>query len=63
LKARELLNENFVLLMSDHIFDVRILEELVNHPIKGSVMLAVDKKILYQGNTKSSGKKRGRLLP
>lgn len=52
LKARELLNDNFVLLMSDHIFDVRILEELVNHPIKGSVMLAVDKKDPLPGDTK-----------
>ena len=52
LKARELLNENFVLLMSDHIFDVRILKELVDHQIKGSVMLAVDKKDPLPGDTK-----------
>jgi CDP-L-myo-inositol myo-inositolphosphotransferase len=30
LKAKELLNENFILLMSDHIFDDRILKELVD---------------------------------
>ena len=52
LKARELLNENFVLLMSDHIFDVRILKELVNHPIKGSVILAVDRKDPLPGDTR-----------
>jgi len=52
LKARELLNDNFVLLMSDHIFDVRILKELVDHQIKGSVMLAVDKKDPLPGDTK-----------
>ena len=52
LKARELLNDNFVLLMSDHIFDVRILKELVNHPIKGSVILAVDRKDPLPGDTR-----------
>lgn len=30
LKAKELLNEKFILLMSDHIFDVRILKELID---------------------------------
>ncbi len=52
LKARELLNENFVLLMSDHIFDVRILKELVDHQIKGSVILAVDRKDPLPGDTR-----------
>jgi NDP-sugar pyrophosphorylase family protein len=31
LKAKELLNDNFFLLMSDHIFDARILKGLVNY--------------------------------
>ena len=52
LKAKELLNENFILIMSDHIFDARILKELVNNDIKGSVILAVDRKEPLPGDTK-----------
>jgi len=51
-KARELLSENFVLLMSDHIFDVRILRELIGHDLKTSVALAVDRKEPTPGDTK-----------
>jgi len=50
LKAKELLNENFILLMSDHIFDESILVNLKNQTLNdGEVMLAVD----Y--NTESNG--------
>ncbi|UCG99940.1 MAG: NTP transferase domain-containing protein [Deltaproteobacteria bacterium] len=52
LKAKQLLNENFFLLMSDHIFDARILKGLVNYDMKGSVVLAVDRKEALSGDTK-----------
>ena len=42
--ARPLLRENFVLLMSDHVFDYRILSRLVGHVATSSVVLAVDRK-------------------
>ena len=43
LKAKELLNEDFILLMGDHIFDVSILKKLENeHVREGEVILAVD---------------------
>ncbi len=46
LKAKELLNENFILLMSDHIFDESILSNLKNQTLNdGEVMLAVDYNI------------------
>ncbi|MBC8183828.1 NTP transferase domain-containing protein [candidate division KSB1 bacterium] len=51
LEAKTLLNENFVLLMSDHIFDERILKQLVNHDLKSSVILAVDRKKPLPGDT------------
>lgn len=44
LKAKELLEKNFILLMSDHVFDFRILEELMNYGTKSSVVLAIDRK-------------------
>jgi len=52
LKAKESLNENFVLLMSDHIFDVRILKELIDYDIKSSVVLAADRRKPLPGDTK-----------
>ena len=52
LKAKELLNEKFVLLMSDHIFDDRILKELIHYDIRSSVVLAVDRKKASPGDTK-----------
>ncbi len=43
LKAKKLLNENFILLMGDHVFNGLILKKLKNERIAyGEVMLAVD---------------------
>jgi CDP-L-myo-inositol myo-inositolphosphotransferase len=43
LKAKELLNENFILLMSDHIFDKNIIKNLINLKIKSDeIILAAD---------------------
>ena len=55
LKARKLLNENFILLMGDHIFEESILVRLKNERIAdGEVILAVDYNIktnnLVDGN-------------
>jgi len=52
LKAKELLNERFILLMSDHIFDARILKELVGYDLRSSVILAVDRREPLPGDTK-----------
>jgi CDP-L-myo-inositol myo-inositolphosphotransferase len=52
LKAKELLNENFVLLMSDHIFDDRILRKLIDYDTKSTVVLAVDRRKSLPGDTK-----------
>jgi len=52
LKAKELLNENFFLLMSDHIFDARIIKELLSYDMKGAVVLAVDRREPVPGDTK-----------
>ena len=52
LKARDLFAENFVLLMSDHVFDVRILKELVNYNAGSSVVLAIDRGEPLPGDTK-----------
>ncbi len=51
-KAKGVLNENFILLMSDHIFDGRILKELVDQDIGSSVILAVDRRDPLPGDTK-----------
>jgi len=61
LEAAGLLNENFVLLMSDHIFDGRILKELVDYHIGSSVVLAVDRRGASPGDTKVL-EKRGRIV-
>jgi len=46
LKAKKPLNENFILLMADHVFDGSILKKLKNEKIAdGEVMLAVDYNI------------------
>lgn len=46
LKAREYLTDDFVLMMSDHVFDWKILTGLVNEKIRpGEVILAVDRRI------------------
>jgi len=61
LKAKDLLRENFILLMSDHIFDERILRALVDYDIKSSVVLAIDRRKSLKGDTKVL-EKRGRIV-
>jgi len=64
LKAKELLKEEFVLLMADHIFDNRILRELIGHHMRNmssSVFLAVDREKASSGDTKVLEKK-GRIV-
>lgn len=61
LKAKKALNENFVLLMSDHIFDDRILKELINYDTKSSVVLAIDRRKPLLGDTKVLEKEGGRI--
>jgi len=61
LKAKEMLNENFFLLMSDHIFDARILKKLVNYYMKGTVVLAVDRREPLPGDTKVL-EKNGKII-
>lgn len=51
LKARESLKEDFILLMSDHIFDGRILKKLIDYNLRSSVVLAVDKREPLPGDT------------
>lgn len=46
LSAREAVNEKFILLMSDHIFDYRILRDLIQFPVSNDeLVLAVDTRI------------------
>ncbi len=52
LKAKGFLNEKFILLMSDHIFDERILKEFVNYDTRSSVVLAVDRRKPLPDDTK-----------
>jgi len=52
LKAKESLKEDFILLMSDHIFDARILKELISYDLKDSVVLVVDKREPLPGDTR-----------
>ncbi|MGB2727541.1 MAG: phosphocholine cytidylyltransferase family protein [Halobacteriota archaeon] len=52
LKAKEVLNENFILLMSDHIFDFRILRELIDSDMISSLILAIDRRKPLPGDTK-----------
>ncbi len=52
LKAKELLKENFILLMADHIFDLRILKELFNSNMRSSIILSIDRKEPLPGDTK-----------
>ncbi len=51
-KARGFLKENFILLMGDHIFDARILTELVEYGMKTSIVLAVDRRKPLSSDTK-----------
>ncbi|MBU3901805.1 MAG: NTP transferase domain-containing protein, partial [Candidatus Thermoplasmatota archaeon] len=60
LKAKDLLNENFILLMSDHIFDNRILKELIDYDTRNSVVLAIDRRRPLLGDTKVL-EKEGRI--
>jgi CDP-L-myo-inositol myo-inositolphosphotransferase len=52
LKARELMDEEFVLLMSDHIYDVRILKGILKSGTKSPVTLAIDRRKPLDGDTK-----------
>lgn len=52
LKSRDHFDEAFVLLMSDHIFDPRILRELVHCDRRNSVVLVVDRGAPLSGDTK-----------
>ena len=52
LTAKKLINENFMLSMSDHIFDPRILKGLLDNDTKSSVVLAIDRKAPLPGDTK-----------
>ena len=61
LTAAGLLNENFLLLMSDHICDDRILKELVDCDLGSSVILAVDRREPSPGDTKVL-EKRGKIV-
>ena len=46
LKARGVLTDDFILMMSDHVLDWKILAGLVREPLKpGEVVLAVDRRI------------------
>lgn len=46
LKAREVLKENFLLLMADHIFDPVILERLIEEETEeGGIVLAIDRRV------------------
>lgn len=62
LKSKESLDENFILLMSDHICDDRILKELSNNDIKVSVILAVDRKESLQGDDTKVLENKGRII-
>ncbi|RLE12853.1 hypothetical protein DRJ04_05405 [Candidatus Aerophobetes bacterium] len=46
LRAKEFLNEKFVVLRADLVFDYRILKGLINLNIKSAVVLAVERKKL-----------------
>ena len=52
LKAKDLLNEKFVLLMSDHIFDGHVLKGLIDYNTRSSVVLAVDRRKPLAEDTK-----------
>ena len=61
LRAKELLNENFILLMADHVFDGRILKELINYDGRSSIVLTVDRKESVQEDTKVL-EKNGKII-
>ncbi len=51
-KAKDLFNDKFVLLMSDHIFNRDILSALIKSNMKASVILAVDRREPLEEDTK-----------
>jgi len=61
LKAKELLNENFVLLMANHIVDSRILEAIVNTDFSGAALLAIDRSRPSKEDTKVL-EKNGKII-
>ena len=59
--ARDFLEEKFILLMADHIFDNRILSELIKHDVASSIVVAVDRKEPSKEDTKLL-EKGGRVI-
>lgn len=51
LKAKEYLNESFILLMSDLLFDPRILQNLIQKDLSSSVILTVDRRNPMPGDS------------
>jgi CDP-L-myo-inositol myo-inositolphosphotransferase len=62
LKAKALLNDKFILTMSDHIYDDRILKELINYDIRSAVILSVDKKETSLGDDTKVLAKGGKIV-
>lgn len=52
LKAEPLLRNRFLLMMADHLFDVRILTHLVACELSGATVLAVDRRAPVPGDTR-----------
>jgi CDP-L-myo-inositol myo-inositolphosphotransferase len=61
LKAKRLFERDFLLLMADHVFDVRILKELLKTELEASVTLAIDRRKPLLGDTKVL-EKNGRIV-
>ena len=59
--ARDFLEEKFILLMADHIFNNRILSELIKHDVASSIVVAVDRKEPSKEDTKLL-EKGGRVI-
>jgi CDP-L-myo-inositol myo-inositolphosphotransferase len=59
--ARNHIKNNFILLMSDHLFDPRILKHLLNKGPKGTLLLAVDRTEASQEDTKIM-EKEGKIV-
>jgi len=52
LKTKELLKEDFILLMADHIFDYRILKEIINFQSNSTILSGIDRKEALKDDTK-----------
>ena len=52
LAAEHLLRDRFLLMMADHLFDVRILTHLVANELSGASVLAVDRRAALPGDTR-----------